>query len=74
LGETPQEFGQTAQAFLATQNLGAALVNLPLQIIQLFYQVRYGRFPVDSAERQRIDRQLDLLAAVLKQSPRMAKG
>lgn len=74
VGQTPQEFGQTAQAFLATQNLGAALVNLPLRIIQLFYQVRYGRLPVDSGHRQQIDQQLDLLAAALKQSPRMGKG
>src|SRR5262249_22700993 len=46
MGETPQEFGQTAQTFLAARNLGVALADLPLRIVQLFYQVRYGRLSV----------------------------
>jgi transglutaminase-like putative cysteine protease len=74
MGETPQEFGQTAQTFLSSQDLGVALADLPLRIVQLFYQVRYGRLPVETSQRQEIDRELDLLAAALKQTPRLAKG
>jgi hypothetical protein len=72
VGQTPQEFGLTAQEFLASQNLGAALVELPIQVIHLYYQVRYGHLQLNPTQRQEIDHQLDQLSAALKKIPRIA--
>jgi hypothetical protein len=72
VGQTPREFGQTAQDFLTARNLEADLASLPVQVIQCFYQVRYGRLPLDSGQIVEIHRQLDLLRAALKKTPRHA--
>jgi len=72
VGQTPKEFGQTAQVFLTQQDLGTDLADLPVRIIQLFYQVRYGRLPLNPAQCEEIDRQLDHLGAALKKIPRLA--
>jgi hypothetical protein len=71
-GQTPKEFGQTVQDYLTRHNMETDLAGLPSRIIQLFYQVRFGRMPLSSPQREEIDRQLDLLGATLKKLPRLA--
>jgi hypothetical protein len=72
VGQTPREFGVTAQQFLSAQRIETALKDLPLRIIELFYQVRYGGMKIPLKQLQEIDRQLDFLNTALKNGPRLA--
>jgi transglutaminase-like putative cysteine protease len=68
VGQTPQEFAANAQDFLATRGIETDLIKLPVRIVELFYQVRYGQMTISPAERHQIDRQLARLSAALNKS------
>jgi hypothetical protein len=69
-GQTPQEFGAAARRLLQTVPERAAVAEVPVQVVSLLYRARYGRQPLNAAERQGIDLEIDKLAAVLKYSHR----
>jgi protein-glutamine gamma-glutamyltransferase len=57
-GETQREFAQFAGSRLA-QRLGKpALAPLPGEIVDAFYQVRFGRLPLDNPGRQAVEQAL----------------
>jgi hypothetical protein len=65
-GQTPQEFGEAARKLLRTVPERAPVAEVPVQVVSLFYRARFGRQPLDAAERQAIDFKISNLAAILK--------
>jgi protein-glutamine gamma-glutamyltransferase len=65
-GQTPLEFAATARQLLRSATAVIPLADIPVQIIRQYYRVRYGRQPLDSAERQAIDQQINDLAGALR--------
>ena len=72
LGQTPQEFAAKAEELLAAQKVEVVSKDLPLRIVELFYQARYGGMVIPASQLQEIDRQLDFLSVALKNGPRLA--
>jgi hypothetical protein len=61
-GQTPREFGETAQQFLQTLPGLAALADLPGRVVELLYRVRFGGQPLSIPEGQVLNAELDRLA------------
>jgi len=59
--QTQHEFAQAAGARLSEAPEFAALSALPATIVDLFYRVRFGRHPLDSAEAARVEHALSQL-------------
>ena len=51
--ETPQEFGTAAESMLRNHPALAALAAVPLQVVRVFYRVRYGGRPLHSVNIKR---------------------
>lgn len=66
-GQTPQEYGEAARAFLQTRAALNALAELPTRVVELFYQVRFGGRPLSGTEHQALDAELDRFAEVVRQ-------
>ncbi|MHB1424263.1 MAG: transglutaminase TgpA family protein, partial [Gemmataceae bacterium] len=62
LAQTPREYGKAAQAFLQTRPALAALADVPLHVVALFYRARFGGRPPSAEENQTIHADLDRLA------------
>jgi transglutaminase-like putative cysteine protease len=69
-GQTPREFGASAQQWLQTQPGLAGLAFLPNRVVELFYRVRFGRRPLDEPESQALGADLDRLSEALRQTRR----
>ncbi|MGH7172991.1 MAG: transglutaminase domain-containing protein, partial [Gemmataceae bacterium] len=69
-GQTPREYGATARNFLQAHPGLAALAELPIRVVDLFYRVRFGGQPLREDERQTLDAELDHFAEVLRTEPR----
>lgn len=57
-GQTPCEFAATVRGRLGAETLGAGLEDLPAEIAQLFYRVRYAAVPLSTAENADVERRL----------------
>lgn len=66
-GQTPREYGEAARDFLLMRPTWATLAELPLRVVGLFYQVRFGGKPLSEGERQTLDEELDRFAEALRQ-------
>src|SRR5436305_13987019 len=62
-GQTPSEFAAAAGQRLRAAPATAALAGLPADTAVYYYRVRYGRRPLNDAERRSLDGQLDCLEA-----------
>ena len=71
LGQTPREYGETARTFLQAHPGLAALAELPIRVIDLFYRVRFGGQPLSEEESQTLDTELDRFAEALRTEPRL---
>jgi transglutaminase-like putative cysteine protease len=71
-GQTPREFAGGAAAVLRGQEETAGWAELPAEVAELFYRVRFGARPLDGAESHALGQRLDGLAAVLRSAPRPA--
>jgi hypothetical protein len=65
-GQTPRELAVAAGAALAARPATAALADLPGQVVELFYRVRFGGRPLGEAEGREIEARLDALARALR--------
>ena len=69
-GQTPREYGEAARTFLQTSPGLAALAELPIHVVDLFYRVRFGGQPLSEDEHQALDADLDRFAEALRTEPR----
>ena len=67
--QTPREFGARVRQLLQSRPNGAALADLPGQVIELFYRVRFGGQPLSPPESRSMNEALDLLARQLSVQP-----
>lgn len=65
VGQTPREFAQAVGARLAAEPAHASLVPLPEQIAEAFYEVRFGRHPLDKGRRETVEQALARLEEAL---------
>lgn len=66
--QTQREFARDVEAALSPRLAPAGLAELPGQLADAFYRVRFGALPLEPAERQTLARQLDQLEACLARS------
>jgi hypothetical protein len=66
IGQTPREYGESARAVLRARPALAALADWPMQVIELFYRVRFGRQPLREEEQLVLNREFDRFAAALQ--------
>jgi transglutaminase-like putative cysteine protease len=66
-GQTPLEYGEAARAFLRTRAALGTLAELPVRVVDRFYQVRFGARSLSGAERQALDAELAHFAEVVRQ-------
>jgi protein-glutamine gamma-glutamyltransferase len=65
--ETQSEFARRAQAFLAGQGpLTQPVADVPQQVVDAFYRVRFGHLELELASLEELDARLDALEASLK--------
>jgi transglutaminase-like putative cysteine protease len=69
-GQTPREYGAAAQTLLQARPTLAALAELPLRVVELFYRTRFGGRPLNEGERRQIDAELGLLKEELRKRSR----
>jgi hypothetical protein len=69
-GQTPREYGEAARRFLLMYPGLAALAELPIRVVDLFYRVRFGDQPLSECERLALDAELDRFAEALRTEPR----
>lgn len=69
-GQTPREFAEVAGARLARRLGDPALAPLPGEIVDAFYQVRFGRVPLDNPRHEAVEQALSRLVGA--QQPRRA--
>ena len=67
LAETPRQFARRASAALAARPVAAdpALDELPPQVVEAFYRVRFGHRELPLEDLGRLDARLDALEAGL---------
>jgi hypothetical protein len=63
--QTPREVAETARHWLAGDARTAPLADLPAQVADLYYRVRFGRLPLTESEQADVDDRLDRLASVM---------
>jgi transglutaminase-like putative cysteine protease len=64
-GQTPREFGVAARQFLQAMPGLSALAELPGQVVELFYRVRFGGRPLSEIEVRALEVELLQLAEAL---------
>jgi hypothetical protein len=64
-GQTPHEFGEAARRLLEQLPATAALADIPVQVVDRFYQVRFGDRVLPEAEHRDIDDRLNRLDQAL---------
>lgn len=64
--QTQREFAESVRQALSERLRGAGLWELPGQLIEAFYGVRFGRRPLEERRLAELDRQLRLLEECLK--------
>jgi hypothetical protein len=62
--QTAREFAALAGQELAFRGQ-AALVDLPARVVELYYRMRFGGWPLEEEERRTVEAQLDVLAESL---------
>lgn len=67
-GETPREFASSAGPQIAKVAKNAELEHLPSLITEAYYQVRFGRSPLDKDRQEKIELAVGHLEAVVKKS------
>jgi hypothetical protein len=69
-GETQAEFAARAARFLASRGQPAqSVAEVPQQVVEAFYRVRFGHLELDPDSLQDLDARLDALEASLSQEP-----
>lgn len=63
--QTPREFGEQVRRLLAGTTHAAPLADVPVQVANLYYRVRFGRLPLTEAEQADVEGRLDRLAMAL---------
>jgi hypothetical protein len=63
VGQTQREFAVAAGRRLAETTGQTQLAALPPRVAEAFYQVRFGRLPLDNPRRQAVEQALAELAA-----------
>jgi hypothetical protein len=66
LGQTPREFAVDGRRFLLAAPAAQPFANLPDEIVDQLYQVRFGGHSLSSNENAAVAARLDQLAAALK--------
>jgi hypothetical protein len=61
-GQTPREFAVAAGNRLAQQSGREDLATLPVEVVDAFYHVRFGRQPLDNSRAQAVEHALEELA------------
>ncbi len=64
--QTPREYGAAAQRFLQARPTMAALANVPIHIVELFYRVRFGGRPLSEGEHQQVHAEIDRFVEKLR--------
>jgi hypothetical protein len=62
---TQLEFAKEARDWLAASAETSAVAQVPVDITQVFYRVRFGGSPLDSAERKLVEQSLAQLSTAL---------
>jgi transglutaminase-like putative cysteine protease len=65
-GQTPREYGAAVQVFLQTRPALAALADLPMRVVELFYRVRFGGQPLNEGERRQINAEINRFSRKLR--------
>jgi protein-glutamine gamma-glutamyltransferase len=68
-GQTPREFAAEARHFLLTFAAAAPFADLPDELVDRLYRVRFGGRPLPAAEAAAAEARLDQLAAALGAAP-----
>jgi len=68
-GQTPQELAAAVAVRLATRNAHDGLAQVPAELVQAYYRVRFGGSHLDKAETEAIEHALALLKPALSQAP-----
>jgi hypothetical protein len=73
--ETPAEFARRARSFLSARSDGVdGVAEVPADVVDAFYRVRFGRHELDDATAERLGQRLNALEDVLRTSTRLARG
>jgi hypothetical protein len=64
--QTPREFAQRLAHTLRASGEAASLSQLPGQVVDLYYRVRYGKEPTSERELQSLNAGLDELGVTLR--------
>ncbi len=67
--QTHYDFAVAAGAMLADDPATRGAAFAPRRVVQAFYQVRFGRQPLDTQDTQAVEQALDSLEAALKPTP-----
>lgn len=67
-GETPREFARLTGPQIAETTENMELEHLPSLITEAYYQVRFGRSPLDKARQEEIELAVDQLEAAVEKS------
>jgi hypothetical protein len=62
---TQLEFARDTRDWLATSTETSAVAQVPIDLAQVYYRVRFGGSPLDSAERKLVEQSLAQLGAAL---------
>lgn len=67
--ETPREFARRAAIFLCTMDSDSDTVaDVPPQVVDAFYRIRFGRHDLTEADLNHLERRLDALEACVRPS------
>ncbi len=72
-GQTPRELASTATQLVSSVDHAQVVASLSQDIVNLFYHVRYGGHPLDTAEAKTIEQKLTRVERILRDSRRLRR-